>query len=115
MSERCFYCERTAEYFCDFVLESGFYHKELVEAIQGGREVPNELFVRAMLAPDEVMVQTCDRPLCEVHRKHVGNTFYDGDKKHTFVDSRDLCPGHVNVPGGYKPKFERPCGGGRAA
>jgi len=101
--QTCAYCERPAEYLCDFVLRHGWFSQAIADAIAAGRELTSEEWGQAICNPDEVFMETCDRPLCEIHRHFVGNVFYDGDAKHTFMDSRDMCPGHAGIPGGHKP------------
>lgn len=37
---------------------------------------------------------TCDAPICEACVKHTSLIFFDGDKKHTAIDSVDICQLH---------------------
>lgn len=86
MSDTCHYCDRPALYLCDFVLRCS--------VIEGTAE-------------------TCDRPLCEAHRKQIGQRFVCGTIEGAGADTVDLCPGHAMFPDGFKPDFEPVKTGGR--
>lgn len=60
-------------------------------------------------------MKTCDRPLCEEHRTETGRLFFCG--KDGGIDTRDMCPSHAGIPGGYKPRRNaaKTSGRGRAA
>lgn len=79
----CYYCNCPALYLCDFVLR-----------FMGNREPI-----------------TCDRPLCERHRRCRGTKFFCGAAG--WIDTQDYCPGHdIGTHG--KPSYI-PIGGGRAS
>ena len=109
MDARCYYCERPADFLCDFVLDM---------AALPSKPITNDMsideFTNVLLNPKEVYLQTCDRPLCEHHRTQVGTMFFCGSHPDAGMESVDMCPGHANVPGGHRPKPSR-VGGGRAA
>lgn len=121
-SETCYYCDRPAEYLCDFVLEWGSHSKAVSGAIRDGRELGNEEWMKAIQSPDAVLFRTCDRPLCEVHRHNRGHAFYcsntgeydrNGKSLGTCeVVTQDFCPGHAQGPDS-KPRYN-PIGGGKA-
>lgn len=105
VADRCYYCDRPAEYQCDFVLE--------LRAYLGGPAagMTDEDFVAALLSPAAVRFRACDRPLCDAHRVHRGHIFFCGGGGE--IVSLDFCPGHARGPD-WRPPY-RPLRGGQAS
>lgn len=120
MSDTCFYCDRPAVYLCDFVLQWGAYSQAVVDAAKDknmGADEFAKVMIDGMAKPDAIIHETCDRPLCEAHRKQIGQRFVCGTIEGAGADTVDLCPGHAMFPDGFKPDFEpvKTGGTGRAA
>ena len=97
---KCAFCDSPATRLCDFIL--GFEIAGWTKC--GGQAALNanrfEEFVPGKGLPytsSGSQCFTCDAPICSACSRHHGNTFFDGDKKHTMVDTIDTCPIHVTL------------------
>ena len=100
-SSTCHYCDKPAEFLCDFVLEACSYMTKPLPAEDDPLKA--EKFMDCFLTA-EPEVKTCDRGLCEDHRHFSGSIFYDGSKG-GWIDSQDFCPGHAGA-GDHKPDYD---------
>lgn len=64
---KCFYCDRVAVVLCDFLAEA---------------------------TADAAQTRTCDRPVCNEHRKKVGHFCYRRKNKKAS-DTIDYCKEHA--------------------
>jgi hypothetical protein len=95
--ERCAFCGQPATLLCDFVLGFEIKGWTMCNAQAAFNADRFEEFVPGKGLPYGNMDSacfTCDAPLCEACAHHHGLIFFDGDKKHTAIDSRDTCPLH---------------------
>ena len=111
-SQRCHYCDRKAEYLCDFLLAVAVRWDEDFERRLREKDptLTTDDLLAAVLSPVDVRTRTCDRPLCEKHRHNRGHTFYCGADG--GIVTQDFCPGHACGPD-RKPRYN-PIGGPKA-